>query len=288
LLVAATGFAPDADHLGVAAGRVLSRISVFDADAGGGGGSKSVDPHRLVREDLSAMMIYAAMSDGGRPLGLQLLVVRTSALSSSPLRRRRTTATTMKEEEDELLSLELYTVDPSGGWRSCAGSGTAVGRGAEGVRSFLLRRRRRRRGGGNDARFRRSGGGGSSSNSTSNDDDAPPLRGWRGALYRAMMASVVALDDRDDGGGTGDDDDDAPRGGGARANHGAVVVFGAPPRRWCAGPNRRQQVRDGRPGHHRGVLRLLSLEARGPKEARWHDVSKGTGIMHGGSVIIWL
>ena len=47
-------------------------------------------------------------------------------------------------------------------------------------------------------------------------------------MYRAMMASVVALDDRDDGGGTGDDDD-APRGGGARANHGAVVVFGAPP-----------------------------------------------------------
>ena len=45
-------------------------------DGGGGGGSKSIDPHRLVREDLSAMMIYAAMSDGGRPLGLQLLVGR--------------------------------------------------------------------------------------------------------------------------------------------------------------------------------------------------------------------
>ncbi len=82
LLVAATGFTPDADHvLGVAAGRVLSRISVFDA--AGGSGNKSVDPHRLVREDLSAMMIDAAMSDGGRPLGLQLLVVGTSALSSS-------------------------------------------------------------------------------------------------------------------------------------------------------------------------------------------------------------
>ncbi len=103
LLVAATGFAPDADHLGVAAGRVLSRISVFDADAGGGGGSKSVDPHRLVREDLSAMMIYAAMSDGGRPLGLQLLVVGTSALSSSPSLRRRTTATTTEEEELSLI-----------------------------------------------------------------------------------------------------------------------------------------------------------------------------------------
>ena len=104
-----------------------------------------------------------------------------------------------------------------------------------------------------------------------------------------MMASVVALDDRDDGGGPGDDDGDGARGGGARANHGAVVVFGAPPRRWrCAGRDRRQQVRGGRPGHHRGVLRSLSPEARGPKEARWYNVSEGSGIMYGGSVIIWL
>jgi hypothetical protein len=230
LLVAATGFAPDADHvLGVAAGRVLSRISVFDAACAGGG--KSVDPHRLVREDLSAMMIDAAMSDGGRPLGLQLLVVGTSALSSSSRRRRTTTTTTTTEEEDELLSLELYTVDPSGGWRSCAGSGTAVGRGAEGVRSSLLRRRRRRRREGEKTMrdLEGAGGGGSSSGATSNDD-APPLRGWRGALDRAMMASVVAFDDRDDGGSPGDDDEDARGGGGggARANHGAVVVFGAP------------------------------------------------------------
>jgi len=221
LLVAATGFAPDADHvLGVAAGRVLSRISVFDAAAGG----RSVDPHRLVREDLSAMMIDAAMSDGGRPLGLQLLVVGTSALSSSSRRRRSTTT----EEEDELLSLELYTVDPSGGWRSCAGSGTAVGRGAKGVRSSLLQRREEEE----KTTMRDSeevgAGGGSSSGSTNND---APLRGWRGALDRAMMASVIASD-RDDGGPGDDDDDDADRGGGgsggARANHGAVVVFGAP------------------------------------------------------------
>jgi hypothetical protein len=160
-----------------------------------------------------------------------------------------------------------------------------VGRGAEGVRSSILRRR-----GGGEKTMRdleEAGGGGSSSGSTSNDDDAPPLRGWRGTLDRAMMPSVVALDERDDGGGTGGDDEDA-RGGGARANHGAVVVFGAPPLRWCAGRNRRQPVLDGRPRHHRGVLRLLSPEARGPKESRWYNVSEGTGIMYGGSVIIWL
>ena len=222
LLVAATGFAPDADHLlGVAAGRVLSRMSVYDSPSsrggvgggGGGGGKKSVDPHRLVREDLSATMIDAAMSDGGRPLGLQLLVVGTSALSSP--RRRRTTAA-----EDGIPSLEVYTVDPSGGWRSCAGSGTAVGRGAEGVRSSLRRRVE-------ETRDSKAGGVGSSSGPT---EDAAPLRGWRGALDKAMMASVIALD-RDDGSPGGDDNDADERGGGggARANYRAVVVFGPPP-----------------------------------------------------------
>ncbi len=160
---------------------------MFDAAAG----VWSVDPHRLVQEDLSAMMIDAAMSDGGRPLGLQLLVVGTLALSSSSRQWRSTTT----EEEDKLLSLELYTVDPSGGWRSCAGSGTVVGRGAEGVHSSLLRRREEEK-----TTMRNSeevgAGGGSSSGSTNND---APLRGWRGALDRAMMASVIASD-RDNGG----------------------------------------------------------------------------------------
>ena len=52
LVMAATGFASDAEHLiNVAAGRVLSRISVYDAPAYSSLTSgKSVDPHRLVRK----------------------------------------------------------------------------------------------------------------------------------------------------------------------------------------------------------------------------------------------
>eukprot|EP00578_Thalassiosira_sp_NH16_P003967 CAMPEP_0181133540 /NCGR_PEP_ID=MMETSP1071-20121207/31584_1 /TAXON_ID=35127 /ORGANISM="Thalassiosira sp., Strain NH16" /LENGTH=390 /DNA_ID=CAMNT_0023219949 /DNA_START=57 /DNA_END=1229 /DNA_ORIENTATION=- len=167
LLVAATGFAPDADHiLNVAAARVLSRISVFDAPSSPSSStsSKSIDPHRLVREDLSSMMIDAAMSNGGRPLGVQLLIVGQSAL---PLR---------KENE---CPLELYTIDPSGGWRSCIGQGTAVGRGAERVRSLLFHSE-------HDSRTDTSEG---------TEFLAP---GWRGALERTMMAAMEALQQDDD------------------------------------------------------------------------------------------
>lgn len=193
LLLAATGFAPDAEHiLNVAAGRIFSRISVYDAPmsygGGGVGGSKSVDPHGLVREDLSSMMIDAAMNEGGRPLGVQLLVIGQSSLSSSSRVRRKHP------------SLEMYTVDPSGGWRSCCGAGstggTAVGRGAEGVRSSLLLHL--------------------------TDDSAlgGEYAGWRNALDRAMMATMDALEQQEQDGDSGERD-------GPRATYGAVVVFGS-------------------------------------------------------------
>ncbi|KAL7432594.1 hypothetical protein ACHAXM_003309 [Skeletonema potamos] len=114
LIMAATGFTSDAEHLlNIAAGRVLSRISIYDAPSSLSLTSgKSVDPHRLVREDVSSMMIDAAMSDGGRPWGVQLLVIGQSALSRSQ-------------------SLDIYTIDPSGGWRHRHGAIAAIGRGAE-------------------------------------------------------------------------------------------------------------------------------------------------------------
>jgi len=211
LILAATGFAPDIDHiLHVAAGRVLSRSSIFDD---GGGtlssysrvGTKSVDPHRLLREDLSSLMIDATMSDGGRPWGVQLLVIGQSALS---------TATAHSSSK-----LEMYTLDPSGGWRSYCDSssrsiGTAIGRGAERVRSCLQRQMM-------DRRTLQS------SSSTTDDDDVISF-GWKASLDRAMMASMIGLDDQqnDD---TNDDEnlsnnDDCNNM--MRANFGAVVIFG--------------------------------------------------------------
>ncbi|KAL7442196.1 hypothetical protein ACHAXH_008953 [Discostella pseudostelligera] len=190
LLLAATGFAPDADYiLNVAAGRVFSRISVYDTPSSSSMSStKSVDPHRLVREDISPMMMDATMSDGGRPFGVQLLVVGQSAFV------RRSTND---------CPLEIYTIDPSGGWKSCVGSGTAVGRGAERVRVLL----RESHGSGID-------------DSSVGPTDVP--QGWRGALDIAMMAAIEALEQDE----TSDDDDDAdPLCRRSRANFGAIVIF---------------------------------------------------------------
>ena len=210
LILAATGFAPDIDHiLHVAAGRVLSRSSIFDD---GGGtlssysrvGTKSVDPHRLLREDLLSLMIDATMSDGGRPWGVQLLVIGQSALSATA---------------HSSSKLEMYTLDPSGGWRSYCDSssrsvGTAIGRGAERVWSCLQRQMMERRTL-------------QSSSSTTDDDDVISF-GWKASLDRAMMASMIGLDDQqnDD---TNDDENLSNNydcNNIMRANYGAVVIFG--------------------------------------------------------------
>jgi len=179
LLIAATGFSPDVDHiLNVAAGRVFSRISVYDtpsfiSSSSSSTSGKSVDPHRLVREDLSSIMIDAAMSEEARPLGIQLLVIGQSALSSKGSNN----------------SLEIYTIDPSGGFRSCIGRGSAIGRGAQRVCSSLMNEEKL-----NNKNY-----------------------GWRGALDRAMLAAVDSLESTDE------DGDAIER---EHSKYGAVVVFG--------------------------------------------------------------
>lgn len=216
LLVAATGFAPDVDHiLDVVAGRVLSRISVFDGGTSTSSpmtssySSKSVDPHRLLREDISTMMIDAAMSDGGRPWGVQLLVIGQSALFHPQQRQ------TMYNNNNRHQTLEMYTVDPSGGWRSCVRSGAAVGRGAERVRSCLWQKMKH---------------GNSGSEKTLLPSSTDVSRGWMGALDRAMMASIVGLDQGDDDPSSNDNDMANGSGDNMSANnYGAVVIFGAAP-----------------------------------------------------------
>ena len=110
--------------------------------------------------------------------------------------------------------MEMYTVDPSGGWRSWTGSGTAVGRGAEGVRWYLRRGTR-------DDPGRTTTTGGSHESTTAVE---VPRGGWRGALDGAMMASIVALDRDGDSTDNADlcDGSDAKR----AVNYGAVVIFG--------------------------------------------------------------
>ena len=189
LLMAATGFAPDADYiLNVAAGRIFSRISIYDTPSSLSKlSTKSVDPHRLVREDLAPMMTDATMSGGGRPFGVQLLVVGQSALS---------------QQSSNDCPLEIYTIDPSGGWRSCIGSGTAVGRGAEKVRGLLRESHRLE---------------------IDEDTSVEPIntpQGWIGALDIAMMAAIEAMEQDENS-----DDDSDPQCRRSRANFGAIVVF---------------------------------------------------------------
>jgi 20S proteasome alpha/beta subunit len=74
----------------------------------------SVD--RIVRA-LSSTVQLAALAEGGRPFGVQALVVGL-------------------DKKDKLL---LYTVDPTGGWQHYGGGATAVGRGAEKVRTLLYK-----------------------------------------------------------------------------------------------------------------------------------------------------
>ena len=157
LVMAATGFASDAEHLlNVAAGRVLSRISVFDAPSSTSIMSgKSVDPHRLVREDVSSMMIDSAMSDGGRPWGVQLLVIGQSALSRN---------------QNQLL--DMYTIDPSGGWRYRHGNIAAIGRGAENLQKNIK-----------------------SSSTTSNKST---ISGWKRSLDVAMNAAINTFEMNED------------------------------------------------------------------------------------------
>jgi len=179
LVMAATGFASDAEHLiNVAAGRVLSRISIYDAPTCSSLTSgKSVDPHRLVREDVSSMMIDAAMSDGGRPWGVQLLVIGQSALSQNRL-------------------LDIYTIDPSGGWRHRHGAIAAIGRGAERITA-----------------------------STSSLEEDLTKRGtesigWRRALEVAMNAAVNTFENNEDASDTDTSSDPTGR-------YSAVVIFGS-------------------------------------------------------------
>jgi 20S proteasome alpha/beta subunit len=170
LLVATTGFKPDTSHiLQIAAARVLSRNSIYDPN------SKSVDPHKLVREDLSSVLIDASSSDGGRPMGVQCLVVGQSCIKRD--------------------TMELYTVDPSGGWRSHVGN-AVIGRGAERVRSSLAQHK----------------------NSATSASVGDETRGWKLALERAMLACADVFDV--------DEDTDAVNDEGYNS-YGAIVVFGS-------------------------------------------------------------
>ena len=108
---AMTGFAADVQH--------LTRVTLRQVESHQTLYSHAMSVDRIVRA-LSFTLQRAALEEGGRPYGVQALVVGL-------------------DKKDKML---LYTVDPTGGWQHYGGGATAVGRGAEEVRTKLYKARR--------------------------------------------------------------------------------------------------------------------------------------------------
>jgi len=105
-MCAMTGFASDVQHLtGVTLNQVESHQALY---------SHAMSVESIVRQ-LALVVQRAARSQGGRPFGVQALIVGL----------------------DVKGKFQLYTVDPTGGWLHYGGGATAVGRGAQDVRALL-------------------------------------------------------------------------------------------------------------------------------------------------------
>jgi 20S proteasome alpha/beta subunit len=118
VVCAATGFAPDVRHVMRVVARsesqnqhYLAKHSYRDAP---------VDVHSMVRDTLAERLRVAALSDGGRPLGVQCLVVGCG---------RRT--------PQDTACWNLHVVDPTGHWRHYGGGATAIGKHASLIRTKL-------------------------------------------------------------------------------------------------------------------------------------------------------
>eukprot|EP00980_Cylindrotheca_fusiformis_P023613 scaffold10671_cov131-Cylindrotheca_fusiformis.AAC.11 len=108
-----TGLASDVEHLA----RILQRqaddhFNVYD---------KSMTTHSMT-ERLSSVLQQAAQAKGGRPFGVQALLVGVDDIN--PAR-----------------GLCIYSVDPSGSWQSW-GSGTAIGKYAPELRKEIARKQK--------------------------------------------------------------------------------------------------------------------------------------------------
>ena len=103
-----TGFAADVQH--------LTRVTLSQVESHQMIYSHAMSVDRIVLK-LSSFVQRAARVKGGRPYGVQALIVGLDAEGK----------------------FQLYTVDPAGGWQHYGGGATAVGQGAEDVRAQLYK-----------------------------------------------------------------------------------------------------------------------------------------------------
>jgi len=193
LVLALTGFGPDVHHLSLSAAKVYSNhVQLY------GGTVMRTDKMATVMADRLAS---AAMSEGSRPYGVQALVVGDRLVSTNGSGSGGSGSGSGAGGE-----MQLYTIDPAGGFRHWSGGGTAVGRDADMVRACLSRYLRP---------VKRGNGGGSADTSgrgTPSD--------WTDALDRALMATIEASVGDDSDGGRYDEDGYAKSG-----RYRAIVAF---------------------------------------------------------------
>ena len=168
LLLAATGFGPDAHHLSLSAAGIASGHERMY-------GGATMPAGRAARR-LAAWMSRATASAGGRPYGIQAFLVGGSG-----------------EGSRAGAPLALYTVDPTGGCRHWSGGGTAIGRDAEQVRRCLVRALRpqpRSMGGAGAGKLEEGETAGKTSGGELGGRGA--CMSWTDALDRAVLAVIEA------------------------------------------------------------------------------------------------
>jgi len=123
-IIGITGFTPDAQHILRFTVKSLSDHKYVYSGAGSSGVTSNIIKRQIV-DPISDRLKTAALSESGRPFGIQALIVGLS------LNNHR------EEKEDDHHPACFYSIDPSGGWRSWGGLATAIGNRAELTRRSL-------------------------------------------------------------------------------------------------------------------------------------------------------
>lgn len=114
LLLGMTGFAPDVNHLLRSfANTALHYEHVMSSDLLELEPTRTIPVRKLVIQGISKELRNAALSNNGRPYGVQALIVGRKP------------------------TLEIYTVDSIGGWTHWGGGATAIGRNNQKIRIHL-------------------------------------------------------------------------------------------------------------------------------------------------------
>ena len=134
-LCAMTGFAFDVEHLT----RVLQRQADDYYNLYGA----HITPHALQLR-LAKVLQHAAHIKGGRPYGIQALVVATASTRDAAV------DLDLDNVGDSPSPSPIYTMDPSGSWQSWGRGATSIGRYAKTVRKHLAKQLRTMDGNEND------------------------------------------------------------------------------------------------------------------------------------------